>query len=108
MPVGPAGHAGAVGIHRLVSAYTTKRGHTLAGGTADDIREMTVPVIALLWIVGSGVTVDAARRSQNRIDLLPRGQSIGNLTIARRGFPFTDLERAYCRKRNQHHEDAEH
>ena len=96
MPIGSPGHSGAVGILPLVTAHAIQRGHTLTGWAADNIREMSTPVIALLWIVCRRVTVDAAWRSQDRIDLLPRGQPVGDLRIARGGFPFTDLEGTDC------------
>jgi hypothetical protein len=37
--------------------------HTFAFRTAHDIRDVTMPIVTLLWIVRGGVTVDAARRS---------------------------------------------
>ena len=77
MPIRSAGHSGTVGILRLVTAHAVQSGHPFARRTANNICEVTVPVIALLRISCRCVTVDAAWRSQYRIHLLPRAQSIG-------------------------------
>jgi hypothetical protein len=59
------GNARAVGIRLLMTTGAIQTGDTFAFGTAHDVRDVTVPVITLLWIVRGSVTVDAARRSQN-------------------------------------------
>ena len=62
MPIGRTGHAGAVGVNVLMTTGTMQRGHALAFFTAADyVGEMSPPIVALLWIVRRGVTVDAAR-----------------------------------------------
>ena len=56
-----AWYTGAVGICFLMTARTIQSGHSFAFWTSNDIGEMTVAIIALLWVVGSGMAVDAAR-----------------------------------------------
>jgi hypothetical protein len=48
-----------------MAAFTIQRRHADVPRPAHDIREMAMTVIALLRIICCGVTVDAARRSQN-------------------------------------------
>src|SRR5712692_9783984 len=60
--------------------------YTFAFRATNDIGEMTMAIVALLRIVCSSVTVDAAWRSQDRIDLFPRSQPIGEPGIRRKGF----------------------
>ena len=45
---------------------------------AHHIELMTMPVLALLWIVGCGVAVEAARMNEDRIDLLPGGEPLSS------------------------------
>ena len=73
MPVVPAGDAGAVGVGLLMAACTIQPGHAFAFRAAHDVGKVTTPVVALLRVICGGVTVDAARVGQDRIDLLPRG-----------------------------------
>src|SRR6266852_7112999 len=77
MPVAPTGYAGAVGVCRLVSANTVERRHAFAFWTANDIGEMTMAIITLLRIIRRCMTIYAARRSQDRVNLLPRRQAVG-------------------------------
>jgi hypothetical protein len=44
---------------------------------ADDVRKMAMPVITLLRIICGRMAIYAAWRSQNRVDLLPRGKALG-------------------------------
>src|SRR2546421_3715699 len=77
MPALRARHAGAVGVGGLMARGAIQAGHALTLGAADDVGEVSVSVVALLRIVRRGVAVDTARVSQNRVDLLPRGQAFG-------------------------------
>jgi hypothetical protein len=62
MPVVTTRNAGAVGISFLVATRAVQTRHTFAfGSTAYNVRDVTMPIVALLWIVGGSVTVDAAR-----------------------------------------------
>jgi len=60
-----AGHSGAVGISLLMTTRTIQSGHAFAFWTSNDIGEMTVAIIALLRVVGSGMAVYAARVCEN-------------------------------------------
>jgi hypothetical protein len=60
-----AGHSGAVGISLLMTARTIQSGHPFAFWTSNDIGEMTVAIIALLRVVGSGMAIYAARVREN-------------------------------------------
>ena len=71
MPVVPAGRARAVRIGLLVAGNTLKRRYAFTARTAQHVSEVRLSVIALLGIARSGVTVDASRTGQYRIDLLP-------------------------------------
>src|SRR5688572_33276609 len=62
VPVVTTRNAGTVGIRLLVTTGAIQTRYAFPLGTAaDDIRDVTVPVVALLWIVSGSVTVDAAR-----------------------------------------------
>jgi hypothetical protein len=71
MPIVAARHAGAIGICVLMAGVASKSRYSLARWSTNDVRKMTMSIVALLWIAGSGVTVDATRMSKNRIHLLP-------------------------------------
>jgi len=60
-----AGNTGAVRVGFLMAACAVQTGNAFAFRTTHDIRDVTVPVVALLRIVRGGVTVDAARMSQH-------------------------------------------
>jgi hypothetical protein len=77
MPIVSAGHAGAVGVHRLMARPAVESGHTFVLRAANHVRKVTMPVVSLLRIVRCCVAIDATWRSQYRIDLLPRGKTIG-------------------------------
>ncbi len=77
MPIVSAGHAGAVGVHRLMARPAIESDHAFVLRTANDIGKVAMPVISLLRIVRCRVAIDAAWRSQYRMDLLPRGKTIG-------------------------------
>src|SRR5258706_15668050 len=77
MPVATAGHSSALCICRLVAANTVERRHTFSFWTANDIGEMTMAIITLLRIIRGCMTIYAARRSQDRVNLLPRRQAVG-------------------------------
>ena len=47
MPIRSAGHSGTVGVLRLMTAHAIQSGHAFAGRTANNIREMAVPIVAL-------------------------------------------------------------
>ena len=76
MPILAAGHAGAVGVHRLMARPAVESSHAFVLRAANDIGKVAMPVISLLRIVGRGMTVDAARACEYRIDLLPGCQSV--------------------------------
>src|SRR5689334_43112 len=77
MPVATAGHSCALGICRLVTANTVQSRNAFAFRSANDIGEMTMAIITLLRIIRRCMTIYAARRSQDRVNLLPRRQAIG-------------------------------
>src|SRR5258707_13148554 len=77
MPVATAGHSSALGICRLVTANTVQSRNAVAFWSANDIGEMTMAIITLLRIIRRCMTIYAARRSQDRVNLLPCRQSIG-------------------------------
>src|ERR1700704_5637851 len=77
MPVATAGHSSALGICRLVTANTVQSRHAFAFWSTNDIGEMTMTIITLLRIISRCMTIYAARRSQDRVNLLPCRQSIG-------------------------------
>jgi hypothetical protein len=62
MPVVTAGNAGAVGVRLLMTAGAIQTGYAFAFRPAHDVRDVTMTVITLLWVIRGGVTVDAARR----------------------------------------------
>src|SRR5258707_12041250 len=76
MPVATAGHSSALGICRLVTANTVQSRHAFPFWSANDIGEMTMAIITLLRIIRRCETIYATGRSQNRVNLLPRRQSI--------------------------------
>jgi len=77
MPVVSTGYAGAVGVRRLVAANTVQSRNALTFGSANDIGEMMMTIITLLRIIRGCMTIYAARRSQDRVNLLPRRQAVG-------------------------------
>src|SRR6266850_7761339 len=77
MPVATAGHSSALGICRLVTANTVQSRNAVAFWSANDIGEMTMAIITLLRIIRRCMTIYAARRSQDRVDLLPCRQAVG-------------------------------
>src|SRR5204863_10031747 len=58
MPAFRAWHARAVCIGRLMTSRTLQCGNTFALWAAHYIKEVAMSVIALLWIIAGGVTVD--------------------------------------------------
>jgi hypothetical protein len=48
-----------------MTTRTIQSGHPFAFGTSSDIGEMTVAIIALLRVVGSGMAIYAARVREN-------------------------------------------
>ena len=65
MPVMTAGHSRAIGINLLMTTRTIQSGHPFVFWTSNDIGEMTVAIIALLRVVGSGMAIYAARVREN-------------------------------------------
>jgi hypothetical protein len=65
MPVIPSGHSGAVGIRLLMTTCTIQTGNPFTFWTSNDIGEMTMAIIALLRVVGSGMAIYAARVREN-------------------------------------------
>jgi hypothetical protein len=65
VPVVTTGNACAVGVGFLMTTGAVQTRNAFAFRTAHDIRDVTMSIVALLWIVCSGVTVDAARRRQD-------------------------------------------
>jgi hypothetical protein len=43
-----------------MTAETIQSGNAFAFGAANDIREVAMAIVSLLWIIRGGVTVDAA------------------------------------------------
>src|ERR1043166_2125459 len=76
VPVVTARNSGAVRVGFLMTAGAIQTGHAFAFRTTHDIRDVTMSVVSLLWVVRSRVTVDAARMSQDGIDLLPPGEAL--------------------------------
>src|SRR6185369_12492914 len=87
----------AVGIALLMTTHTVQAGYTESFRTAHDVREMPVTIVALLRIVGCGVTVDAARRDEYGVDLIPRCESGGCVYAIR-----------FCGKRNSYRKQRQH
>ncbi len=84
MPVLATGHARAVRVVRLMTGRTIEAWYTFASRSADNVEQMAVPIIPLLRIARRSVAVDAARRRQHGVDLLPGGKT----TLARRARRF--------------------
>ena len=61
VPVVTTGNTGTVGVGFLMAAGAVQTRNTFAFRTTHDIRDVTVAVVALLWIVGGSVTINAAR-----------------------------------------------
>jgi hypothetical protein len=62
VPVVTTGNTGAVGIGFLMATGAVQTGNAFAfRTTTHDIRDVTPSIVALLWIVSGGVTVDTAR-----------------------------------------------
>jgi len=60
MPVVRTGNARAVCIRALMTGGAVQAGYAFASGPADDVKQMAVPVVALLRIVRGGVAINAA------------------------------------------------
>jgi len=73
MPIWSTRYARAVGVNFLMTTDATQRRHTSALSTAYDVCEVAMAIVALLRIVCGGVTVDAAWRNHDGINLLPGG-----------------------------------
>ena len=65
VPVVTAGNTGAVRVGFLMAACAVQTGNAFTFRTTHDIRDVTPSLVALLWIISGGVTVDAARVSQH-------------------------------------------
>jgi hypothetical protein len=72
-----AGESCRVCIRALMAGGALQRRNALTLRPADDVRKMAMPVITLLRIIGGRMTIYAAWRSQNRVDLLPGGKALG-------------------------------
>jgi hypothetical protein len=70
------GNTGTVGVGFLMAAGAVQTRNTFAFRTTHDIRDVTSSFITLLRIFGCGVTIDATRVCQDRVDLLPRGETL--------------------------------
>src|SRR6267143_7273924 len=99
MPVATAGHSSALCICRLVAANTVQSRNAFAFWSANDIGEMTMATITLLRIISGCMTIYAARRSQDRVNLLPRRQAVGH--------GFSPLE-IIATESDSRHDDACH
>src|SRR5262252_8729074 len=106
MPVGAAGHARALGIRFVMTAHAVQSCNALASRTTDDVGEVAVAIIALLWIIRGGVTVQAAGANQYRIDLLPRSQSV-SVTCAGTFRVAAIAERAGDKRRGREYSQEE-
>src|SRR5262249_45185283 len=73
MPVIGAWDTGTFRIQPLMTRRTVKARHTFTVRPADHIKKVSMPVIALLRIVGSGVAVDATRMREYGVNTLPGG-----------------------------------
>jgi len=65
MPAMRTGDSGAVRVGFLVAGNALQRWNTVADRASDHVGEMTVPVIALLRVIGSGMAIDTARVREN-------------------------------------------
>src|SRR3954471_22349714 len=65
MPVASAGDARTVRVAVLMARGAVKARHAFAFGATCDVRKVFVTVVALLRVALGGVTVDAARGSQD-------------------------------------------
>jgi hypothetical protein len=61
VPVVTTGDSGAVGVCFLVAAGAIQASDSFAFRSTNNVCDVTVPVVALLWIVGGGVTVNTTR-----------------------------------------------
>ena len=75
MPVVRTGNACAVCIRALMACRAIQRWHALAFRAANDVEEMAVAVIALLWIIRRGMAVNATGVRQHGIDVLPSSKT---------------------------------
>jgi hypothetical protein len=55
------GHTCGIGIRLLMATGTIESWYTGVGGTTHDICEVSMSIIALLWIARRGVAVNATR-----------------------------------------------
>jgi hypothetical protein len=76
VPVVTAGYTRAVGVRLLMTTGAIQTRHAFAFWSTHDVRDVTVSIVALLRIVGGGVTVNAARRRQDGVHLVPRGETL--------------------------------
>jgi hypothetical protein len=98
MPAWAAGNSGAVSVGRLVTRRALEAGHAVTIRPANDIIEMAMPIVTLLWIVGRGVAVETAWMGEDRIHLskgVESGLSASNR--ARSGRPPRGTEKASSR-----------
>jgi hypothetical protein len=65
MPVVPARNAGAVSVGFLVTACAIQSRNAFAFRATHHIRNVTAPVVSLLWIVSGSMAVNAARMGQD-------------------------------------------
>jgi len=69
-PVGGTGNARTVCIRALMAGHAIQRRHALVFRPPDHVKQMAVPVVALLRIVRSGMAVNATGVRQHGIDVL--------------------------------------
>ena len=65
VPVVTAGHTRAVGIRLLMTTRAIQTGNTFAARSTNNIRDVSVAIVALLRIICRGVTVNTARMGQH-------------------------------------------
>src|SRR5580692_114596 len=75
MPVLRTRNARVVCIRPLMARRAIQRRHALALRAANDVEQMAVAVIALLWIIRRGMAVNATGVRQHGINVLPSSKT---------------------------------
>src|SRR5262245_18566967 len=77
MPVVASRSSGAVCVSFLMASRAVQSGDASTFWASDHVGRVSMPIVALLWVMRRRVSVDAALTRQYRIDLLPCGEGIG-------------------------------
>src|SRR5262245_55246220 len=91
MPVVASRSSGTVGVGFLMAGRAVQSGDASTFWASDYVGKVSMPIVALLWVIRCRVAVDAALMRQYRIDLLPCGEAIAASGNGRRGFTLVGL-----------------